>query len=263
MMKPLRTIGSAGALTAALAVAACAVREAPPPAQPVLVPVQIQPQHTGTGQRFVACTSECERPTPKTIGRATVSASVPVQRPVNARVSSPATPAVVPAVVTAAAPARSAPAEPVAEKPQTERFSVTFPLGSTKLTPAASDLLRQLAPHLSTATTVRITGFTDNLGPATPNARIAEARALAVLVRLRELLPEAPFKGSALGQALCCYVAPNESDEGRESNRRAEVEVLLEQPAGLRKALARVPKAVRVADARPVAATTPTTKEAQ
>jgi outer membrane protein OmpA-like peptidoglycan-associated protein len=202
--------------TAALAAVAaltngCATGDAQPaePARPL--PLVIQPQHTGMGQRFVQCTVDCEQPTSKTPAAAVVAQ-------VRAR----------PATVDTASPV-----SPVAEaqpSPEPVRATVTFGFASAELTAQAKERIRELLPQLQRAHEVRITGFTDNLGKQSPNTKLADARALRVMQEVRRLLPDAPMQLRARGQALCCYVADNGSDGGRESNRRAEIEIAFADP---------------------------------
>lgn len=117
------------------------------------------------------------------------------------------------------------PAPPTAApEARTERHSITFAFNSAQLSESALASLRQLATRLQGAKTIRITGFTDNLGPQSPNTRLAEARAVVVMQALRDLAPDLAAELRARGQALCCYRSDNKTEAGRESNRRAELE---------------------------------------
>jgi|GEM_PF-6470561 len=71
---------------------------------------------------------------------------------------------------------------------------------------------------------VTITGYTDSEGASEVNQKLAWKRAEAVGIYLEANgLP--PESITLAGQALCCYRASNETAEGRERNRRAEVYV--------------------------------------
>lgn len=199
-MKHPRFLRRATATTCAIVLGACAVQPQPPvEAAQVLRPVSIQAQATGAGQRFVQCT-DCEPPTTKTLG----ARAFPTVKTAAVRV------ALVPEPVAAVEP---------------ERLSVTFAFGSAELGPRAKSQLKELAARLPAQSRVLVTGFTDNAGPASPNTKLAEARALAVMLDLRALMPDTSVEIKARGQALCCYVASNARDTGREINRRAELEI--------------------------------------
>lgn len=189
------------------------------PAEPArALPLVIQPQHTGMGQRFVQCTVDCEQPTPKTPAGAVV-AQVRT-RPATVDLAPPISPV---------ADVQPSPA-PTQRSPEPVRATVTFGFASAELTVQAKERIRELLPQLQQAREVRITGFTDNLGKQSPNTKLADARALRVMQEVRRLLPDAPMQLRARGQALCCYVSDNGSDGGRESNRRAEIEIAFADP---------------------------------
>lgn len=69
-----------------------------------------------------------------------------------------------------------------------------------------------------------ITGYTDSEGAADINQRLAWRRAEAVGTYLEA--KGLPSENITLeGEALCCYRASNETSEGREKNRRADIYV--------------------------------------
>ena len=112
------------------------------------------------------------------------------------------------------------PAPPLAVK----TISVTFASGSALLTAAARRELAALVPDAQRSSALEIRGRTDERGSTAFNERLARNRALAVRDYLRaQQLPEATairltFKGA------CCYVAGNDTAEGRAANRRVEIE---------------------------------------
>jgi len=101
---------------------------------------------------------------------------------------------------------------------------ITFASGAAMLTPAARKALDAVAPEARAAEMIEIRGRTDELGSASLNDVLAQNRALAVRDYLHQKqLPEqtlirVSFKGA------CCYVAANDTAEGRAANRRVEIE---------------------------------------
>ena len=79
-------------------------------------------------------------------------------------------------------------------------------------------------PEAQRSPTIDIRGRTDELGSTGLNDVLARNRALAVRDYLRALhLTEATtIRLSAKG--ACCYVADNDTKEGRAANRRVEIE---------------------------------------
>ena len=99
-----------------------------------------------------------------------------------------------------------------------------FEVGRSVLTSAAEAVLKELAQILREyeATLVSIHGHTDDSGSAAVNQQLSERRALAVAqflltqgVRAHRLV--------AVGHGQSQPVAPNDSPEGRERNRRIEL----------------------------------------
>ena len=79
-------------------------------------------------------------------------------------------------------------------------------------------------PEAQRSRTIEIRGRTDELGSASLNDVLARNRALAVRDYLRalHLSEQTTIRMSAKG--ACCYVADNETREGRAANRRVEIE---------------------------------------
>jgi outer membrane protein OmpA-like peptidoglycan-associated protein len=109
-------------------------------------------------------------------------------------------------------------------EPRPKTVMITFASGAAMLTPAARKALDAVAPEARAAETIEIRGRTDELGSASLNDVLAQNRALAVRDYLHQKqLPEqtlvrVSFKGA------CCYVAANDTAEGRAANRRVEIE---------------------------------------
>jgi outer membrane protein OmpA-like peptidoglycan-associated protein len=102
---------------------------------------------------------------------------------------------------------------------------ITFASGGAMLSHVARKTLDAIASEARTADTIEIRGRTDELGGAQVNEVLARNRALAVRDYLREkkLSDRTPIRVSARG--ACCYVAGNDTEEGRAANRRVEIEL--------------------------------------
>jgi outer membrane protein OmpA-like peptidoglycan-associated protein len=114
-----------------------------------------------------------------------------------------------------AAPAASRPAPVI----------VHFSSGSTLLSASAKVELDHAAPALRDAGSLVIAGRTDGLGSPRANQALAQARARAVRDYLHRLLPA--HGGSVVldPQGACCFIASNDTPQGRRQNRRVEIVV--------------------------------------
>ncbi len=105
---------------------------------------------------------------------------------------------------------------------------LAFSPGSANIAPGNSDTLRQIAEILNNCTHVKmeIAGYTDSQGRETMNLQLSQSRADAVLNALmaRRILTAGL---SAKGYGEDNPIASNETEEGREANRRIEF-VLIE-----------------------------------
>ena len=166
----------------------------------------------------------CPTPTPKTLAngaQALAAVSVGTVSSLAAAATTsptlaepmPLTPTLRPAAETSAPPAVA---------PTT--IMVTFASGSALLSTAARRELEAIVSEAQRSPTIDIRGRTDELGSAALNDALARNRALAVRDYLRTLhLSEATtIRISAKG--ACCYVADNDTKEGRAANRRVEIE---------------------------------------
>ena len=120
----------------------------------------------------------------------------------------------------------------VAELEGTQRLSSTFRFapGETGLDAPSRENVRSLARELEAGLhdgrELIFAGFTDGDGPAEVNLRIAEERAAAVRDAVRDaaplLLPDrVSLRVTAFGEAM--PIACDDSEQGRQSNRRVEV----------------------------------------
>ncbi len=102
--------------------------------------------------------------------------------------------------------------------------TVEFDTNTATLTPAARNLLDQVA-YLLTAQPqlhkVRIEGHTDNAGDANHNLRLSQSRARAVLNYLGARGVD-PTRLEAQGFGAQKPVAPNTTDKGKQKNRRVD-----------------------------------------
>lgn len=102
---------------------------------------------------------------------------------------------------------------------------VSFDYASSQLNPAARQQLQSIVPMALQATSVKVTGATDASGDSTANKRLALSRAVAVA---RSLIASG-VATSHVRAMYCtsCFVGSNSSDEGRRSNRRVDVEMVM------------------------------------
>jgi len=191
----------------------------PLPSRPRLIGGSIEQLRYGKSAPFQICAGNtCPKPTRKTLAGATPRADA----------DTTAMPIAAPMI---AAPSLELPAAliqpegngvPVEPRPKT--VMVTFASGAAVLTPAARKVLDSAASDARAAELIEIRGRTDELGAAQLNDVLARNRALAVRDYLHQKqLPEqtlirVSFKGA------CCYIAGNDTAEGRAANRRVEIE---------------------------------------
>jgi outer membrane protein OmpA-like peptidoglycan-associated protein len=100
---------------------------------------------------------------------------------------------------------------------------LNFPFGGAALSPDDKAALDELVPLASKAYRVKIASRTDNTGSEIANETVAFARANAVREYLRAKLtaPDEVFLIDAQGS--CCYIASNDTAQGRKQNRRVEI----------------------------------------
>lgn len=213
-----------------VAVALGGCMSAPPAQAPARLPLLAYPTFTGVAQVrdaggaavWVPC-NPCTAPTPKTAVPAAVRPAVsvaaapvvavvaPVPVPAPARVEVPA-----PVVPALALVAQVAPATPLAET-----RTLHFASALARLGPQGRKALAELAPLALKAETIRVRGYTDSSGSAAANRVLAQRRAETV----RDALVAAGVPAAQIATSSCaaCYLAPNDTTEGRQQNRRVEV----------------------------------------
>lgn len=98
-----------------------------------------------------------------------------------------------------------------------------FDFDKAVLRPKAQDVLRAAAPDLK-GRRLTIAGFTDAVGSEAYNTRLSQRRAEAV----RNFLVAEGHPADLIslkGEGRCCFVAQNDTEEGRQQNRRVEIRV--------------------------------------
>lgn len=108
---------------------------------------------------------------------------------------------------------------------------ITFEPGSATLDASAVDILDELADLLKTCGEIpmEIGGHTDSQGRESMNQQLSQDRAQAVLEALRNrLVPTRAYSVKGYGETQ--PIADNETEEGREDNRRIEFHLLKPEP---------------------------------
>lgn len=102
---------------------------------------------------------------------------------------------------------------------------VSFGYASAQLNPDARQQLQLIVPLALQAASVKVTGATDASGDGATNKRLALNRAVAVA---RSLIASG-VATSHVRATYCttCFIGRNDSDEGRRSNRRVDVEMVM------------------------------------
>ena len=101
-----------------------------------------------------------------------------------------------------------------------------FESNSAVLTPASEQALADLLVQLESfqeITDMAVIGHTDSTGDASYNQSLSEQRAAAVQTFLKAAYPNVNITSSGLGEET--PVATNSTPEGRQLNRRVEIEV--------------------------------------
>lgn len=104
-----------------------------------------------------------------------------------------------------------------------EQLVVSFAFGDTEFVPQ-SDAAEKITAYAKAAGTVRVRGYTDSVGSVAANKQVALQRAMAVKRYLvGQGVKESIIKASGrTGE----YVASNETEAGRQANRRVEIDFI-------------------------------------
>lgn len=176
----------------------------------------------GNQAAFGTCVEPaCPAVTPKTLA---IAGTVPMQA-VAHRVASIATAARESAMqvelAAAPSPAASVPVRRV--ETAVHNVVVIFPFASAQLTESAQTALFASIRQARQADRIVISGRTDFVGNEKVNEALALARAESVRNYLHEQIPDLVAEISIDAKGRCCFVAPNETEDGRSRNRRVEV----------------------------------------
>ena len=107
---------------------------------------------------------------------------------------------------------------------------ILFPYNSAEVLPAGRENLRQLAQSLQRypGTEVLIVGHTDNTGSDAYNQQLSERRAMSAKSYLVSMgIPSDRIRTAGRGEME--PVASNETDPGRQQNRRVEIAIFASQ----------------------------------
>lgn len=113
----------------------------------------------------------------------------------------------------------------------TENRKITFDPGSADLTAATQPVVDDIAEILQKCgdLRIRVAGYTDSQGREVMNQQLSQDRANAVLTALRaRRVPVSTFEAIGYGEEN--PIADNDTEEGREANRRIEFSLILPEP---------------------------------
>jgi outer membrane protein OmpA-like peptidoglycan-associated protein len=104
---------------------------------------------------------------------------------------------------------------------------LNFETGSSTVTAASSKQVDNIAAILKAFPSVKIKigGYTDNTGDSTANVKLSQARADAVLEKLKASGTSAKQLAGAEGYGPTHFVAPNDTEENKIKNRRISINV--------------------------------------
>ncbi len=113
----------------------------------------------------------------------------------------------------------------LAEKGRVATQGIYFDTGSDRLRPESSATLKEIGTMLKEHADLKlaIEGHTDNVGSAEGNQTLSEKRAAAVRQFLIDNYQVAAARLTAKGLGQTKPVAPNDTPEGRQNNRRVEL----------------------------------------
>jgi outer membrane protein OmpA-like peptidoglycan-associated protein len=100
---------------------------------------------------------------------------------------------------------------------------IGFPVASASLTDAAKSSLSASIRDARLSGRIVISGRTDGVGDDQVNETLALARALSVRDYLLDQIPDLAAAISIDAKGRCCFIASNETQDGRSKNRRVEI----------------------------------------
>lgn len=162
----------------------------------------------GVNHTFVTCAEACAKPTKKTQG-------IAVQQLAEAEGTSKQ-----------ALDITAKSAQPLS---RTSAFATTIHFDSDSSTVRESEFpkLGEVCKHVLDASEISISGRTDATGTETHNKGLAQRRAGQVAKLMARCTETKGVKAVTTVDAkgACCYVSSNSTPEGRQANRRVEIEV--------------------------------------
>jgi outer membrane protein OmpA-like peptidoglycan-associated protein len=189
----------------------------------------------GTQAVFGICVEPaCPAVTPKTLSMVSMAGTTPMQAIAHRMASTadavretgrPAEMATLPSPLPSPLPLPlPAPPAPVQRVDTSIRnLVVVFPFASAQLTAPARATLSASIHHARQSDRIVVSGRTDAVGNEKVNEALALARALSVRDYLRDQVPDLAAVISIDARGRCCFVAPNETEDGRSRNRRVEI----------------------------------------
>ncbi len=135
-------------------------------------------------------------------------------------------------------PSQAVEEKPIVAKAPTEKdvpilkqqIQIQFTPGADEITSGSFFLLDKLGELMTSfgSTVLRIEGNTDNTGSQNVNAPLSERRAIAVKNYILKNFPNIPAnRFQTIGRGAANPVAPNETEAGRQMNRRTDIKVIL------------------------------------
>lgn len=112
-----------------------------------------------------------------------------------------------------------------------QQIQVQFTPGSDEIMPGSYFLLDKLGELMTSfgGTVLRVEGNTDSTGSQTGNLSLSEKRAISVKNYITKNFPNIkPERFQTIGRGSTNPVAPNETEAGRQMNRRTDIKVILE-----------------------------------
>ncbi|HEX8250266.1 MAG TPA: phosphate ABC transporter substrate-binding/OmpA family protein [Pyrinomonadaceae bacterium] len=111
-----------------------------------------------------------------------------------------------------------------------QQIQIQFTPGSDEIMPGSYFLLDKLGELMTSfgGTVLRVEGNTDSTGAASANATLSEKRAIAVRNYITKNFPNIQAaRFQTIGRGSGNPIAPNETEAGRQMNRRTDIKVIL------------------------------------
>ncbi len=117
--------------------------------------------------------------------------------------------------------------DPISKDKWFDFDDLNFETGSAAITAASSKQVNNIAAILKAfpSAKIKIGGYTDNTGDSAANVKLSQARADAVLEKLKASGTNAQQLTGAEGYGPTHFVAPNDTEENKMKNRRISVNV--------------------------------------